>query len=422
MIAYQTFCQLRQAWDEQHLTMAQIARALALHPQTVKKWVGRPRYEQRQAARRASILDAHKPAITRWLAQHPFTATQLWQRLREAGYTGGCSIVRAYVRTVRPPRQPAYLTLTYAPGQCAQIDWGSAGAIPVGGTRRALSFFVFVLCHSRWLYVEFTLGQSQEWFLGCQRRAFEALGAVPLEVMPDNCKTAVLSHRVGEAPVCNPHYLDFARHYGFTVKPCGPRQPQAKGRVENAVGYVKKNFLAGRDLAAPGGLAALNAAARLWLETVANVRQHGETKRPPTAMLAEERAHLRPLPANPYETVLVRTVRVSNRLPRHGRHEPLLGAAPPRVERTHPETVRGPAAAVRRVGPRRRSCALVRAPAGHRAARSRADAPAGPRGGPGAKDPVAVFGPQSPRPGLSRATGRAPVKRRSSSPKDRGAQ
>ena len=187
MIAYQTFCQLRQAWDEQHLTMAQIARALTLHPQTVKKWVGRPRYEQRRALRRPSILDEHKPAITRWLAQHPFTATQLWQRLRAAGYPGGCSIVRDYVRTVRPPRQPAYLTLTYAPGQCAQIDWGSAGAIPVGGTRRALSFFVFVLCHSRWLHVEFTLGQSQEWFLGCQRRACEALGAVPLEMMVDNC-------------------------------------------------------------------------------------------------------------------------------------------------------------------------------------------------------------------------------------------
>ena len=27
MIAYPTFCQLRQAWDEEHLTMAQIARA-----------------------------------------------------------------------------------------------------------------------------------------------------------------------------------------------------------------------------------------------------------------------------------------------------------------------------------------------------------------------------------------------------------
>lgn len=310
MIDYQTFCQLRQAWDAQHLTMAQIARALHLDPQTVKKWVQRPRYERRRAPRRASKLDAYKPAITRWLAQHPFTAVQIWQRLRAEGFTGGGSIVRDYVRTVRPPRAPAYLTLTYAPGQCAQIDWGAAGTIQVGGTRRALSFFVFVLCHSRWLQLEFTLGQSQEWFLGCQRRAFEALGAVPAEVMVDNCRTAVLAHRVGEVPVCNPHYLDFARHYGFTVKPCGPHQPQAKGRVENAVGYVKKNFLAGREL---GDVTTLNAEARIWLETVANVRLHGETKRTPLELLAEERAALRPLPASPYEAALVRTVRVNNR-------------------------------------------------------------------------------------------------------------
>jgi DUF971 family protein len=80
--------------------------------------------------------------------------------------------------------------------------------------------------------------------------------------------------------------------------------------VENAVGYVKKNFLAGRELR---DVTTLNAEARVWLETVANVRRHGETKRTPLELLAEERAALRPLPASPYEAALVRTVRVSNR-------------------------------------------------------------------------------------------------------------
>ncbi|MGH7958476.1 MAG: Mu transposase domain-containing protein, partial [Opitutaceae bacterium] len=83
-----------------------------------------------------------------------------------------------------------------------------------------------------------------------------------------------------------------------------------KGRMENAVGYIKKNLLAGREL---GELAALNAAARLWLDTVANVRLHGATRRTPLDLLAEERAHLRPLPAAPYAAALVRTVRVTNR-------------------------------------------------------------------------------------------------------------
>lgn len=142
MIDYQSFCQLRQAWDEKHLTMAQIARALHLHPQTVKKWVQRPRYEQRRAPRRPSKLDEHKPAITRWLAQHPFTATQIWQRLREQGYTGGCSIVRAYVRTVRPPRHPAYLTLTYAPASARKSTGARAARFRLaarGGRSASLS-------------------------------------------------------------------------------------------------------------------------------------------------------------------------------------------------------------------------------------------------------------------------------------------
>lgn len=50
---------------------------------------------------------------------------------------------------MRPPRQPAFLNLHFAPGQCAQVDWGSAGFLPVGSTRRRLSFFVMVLCYSR---------------------------------------------------------------------------------------------------------------------------------------------------------------------------------------------------------------------------------------------------------------------------------
>ncbi len=83
-----------------------------------------------------------------------------------------------------------------------------------------------------------------------------------------------------------------------------------KGRVENGVGYVKKNFLAGLELT---DLTALNAAARVWLDTVANVRVHGETHRTPMAMFEEERPKLRPLPPYPYDAAAVSTVRVSHR-------------------------------------------------------------------------------------------------------------
>ena len=44
----------------------------------------------------------------------------------KAGYCGGISIVKDYVRTIRPRPRPreAFLTLAFAPGELAQVDWG----------------------------------------------------------------------------------------------------------------------------------------------------------------------------------------------------------------------------------------------------------------------------------------------------------
>ncbi len=310
MIDYQTFQQIRQLHDQEHLSVAQIAQALHLDERTVGKWIDCPTYQPRARAQRPSKLDPYKGMIVRWLATFAFSAQQLLQRLRDNGYTGGYSILKEYVRTVRPPRQSAFLTLQFAPGQCAQVDWGSTGFLSVGHTRRRLSFFILVLCYSRRMYVEFTLAQTQEHFLACHQHAFEYFQAVPVEVMVDNCKTAVLSHPVGAPAVLHPRYLDFARHFGFTVKACGPSKPHEKGRVENAVGYFKKNFLAGLPLSS---LEALNAAARQWLDQVANVRVHGETHQKPQDLFEQERAQLRPLPLHLYDLATVSTVLVSRR-------------------------------------------------------------------------------------------------------------
>ena len=78
---------------------------------------------------------------------------------------------------------------------------------------------------------------------------------------------------------------------------------QSKGRVENGVGYVKKNFLNGLDIPSFG---ALNPAGRLWMETVANVRIHGETHCKPLERFAQEKPLLRPLPARSYDCAVVR--------------------------------------------------------------------------------------------------------------------
>lgn len=309
MMTGELFIRLRQMHDHDQMSLGQISRVLHLNIKTVAKWAQRQRFHARPRVQRPSKLDAHKSLVVRLATEQGLSAVQILRRLREQGYAGGYTILKDYLNVVRPPRHPAFLTLAYAPGECAQVDWGHAGKLSIGTTTRRLSFLVVVLCYSRRLYVEFTLGQAMEHFLGALQRAFEYFGAVPRSVLIDNMKTAVLNHAAGLPPVFHPRFLEFAQHYGFQPKACGIRQPQAKGRVENGVGYVKKNLLNGLELA---GLAALNAATCEWLNTVANVRVHRETREQPVALFAKELAILLPLNPVPCDTAIVKPVRATH--------------------------------------------------------------------------------------------------------------
>lgn len=311
MIDYETFCRIKHLHEQDGLRPAQIAQALSLDPRTVHAWLQSARFRPRQGTRRPSKLDPYKRTIQQLVETHPYTAVQIYQRLREAGYAGGLTILKDYLGTIRPRQRPAFLTLAFAPGECAQVDWGHYGAVNVGRTRRRLSFFVMVLCYSRLLYVEFTVSQTMEHFLACHLNAFDYFGGrVPERIMVDNLKSAVLRRLTGQAPVFNPRYLDFAQTTGFIIVPCNVGAGHEKGRVESGVGYVKKNFLAGLEIP---DFSAVNPAARQWLDTVANARIHGETRERPIERFEAERASLRPLPPNDVDIGSVHTVRASNR-------------------------------------------------------------------------------------------------------------
>ena len=115
----------------------------------------------------------------------------------------------------------------------------------------------------------------------------------------------MLRHPSGEKALFHPRYLDLAAHYGFQPVACNVRKANEKGRVENGVGYVKKNFLNGLELPS---FSAVNPAAVQWRDTVANVRIHGETHRKPIDLFAEEKPRLKPLPLMPYDCAVVRPI------------------------------------------------------------------------------------------------------------------
>ena len=309
MIDYETYCRIKGLHQE-GLRVSQIAAVVGHEERTVLRWLKQEHYRQRKAAPLPSKLDPYKPQIARWLETHPYSCVQLLQRLRELGYQGGISILKDYVRKIRPRKIKAFLTLSFAPGECAQVDWGQYGTVTVGSTQRRLSFFVMVLCYSRMMYVEFTVLEAMEHFLACHQHAFEFFGGVPGAIMVDNLKCAVIKRHIGQAPLFNARYRDFANHYGFSIRACGVGKGNEKGRVENAVGYVKKNLLAGLDIP---DLRTVNPAARDWLEQIANVRVHATTRKQPVELFGTDKPAMGRLPAMPYDTATVKTVRANNR-------------------------------------------------------------------------------------------------------------
>jgi transposase len=308
VIDYETFLKIKTYHEQHDLKPSQIADELQLDPRTVEKWIAKKSLTPRATKRRVSKLDPFKHDIVRMLEQHPYSAMQIFQRICQNGFDGGYSIVKGYVRVVRPPKTKPFLKLTFAPGECAQVDWGSYGTVTVGSTQRRLSFFAMVLCYSRMMFVQFTVLQTMEHFLAGHQNAFEYFGAVPGKIMVDNLKSAVLHRFIGKDPVLNPKYLDFANHYGFKIVPCGKGKGNEKGRVENGVGYVKKNFLNGLEIV---DFSHLSPAAGHWLDNIANVRTHGETGQRPVDMFEKERNSLKPLPIKPYDIATILAIRAS---------------------------------------------------------------------------------------------------------------
>ncbi len=130
MIDYATWAAIGDGVAK-HLTAAQLAVSLGLDVKTVRHWIGRP-YAPRQAVRRSSKLDPFKVRIVGWLVAQPLSAQQVYLPLCAAGYAGGVSIVKDYVRRIRPRPRAAILTLAFAPKEMAQVDGGDGGTIAGG--------------------------------------------------------------------------------------------------------------------------------------------------------------------------------------------------------------------------------------------------------------------------------------------------
>lgn len=274
-------------------SIRKIARHLKLARRTVQKFLKRPDAKP-ASRRRTSKLDPYQDTIADLLRQDgEASAVVIAQRLRPLGYSGGITILKDYLRRVRPRRQAAaFVRVEPGPGERFEVDWGHFGALDYQGEKRKLYAFTLIDAHSRRLYMEFTHSQRFETFVRCHVHALRFMTGVAREIAYDNLATAVAEHD-GSLVRFHPPFLAFAREYGFYPRACTPGAAWQKGKVERAgIRYIRQNFWPLRTFT---DLVDVNRQARTWLVEVANQRVHSETRERPEARFRPE--HLRPLPA-----------------------------------------------------------------------------------------------------------------------------
>ncbi len=269
-----------------------IARELGVARNTVRRYVrGAP--EARPRPRRGSKLEAYQEQIRRWVREdHLLNCETMLPRLQAQGYTGRISILKDFVRPLRPPaaaaRRPVIRYETKA-GEQLQFDWGEF-VYEQDGHSRKLFGFTAVLSYSRMRFVTFVKRTDAPTLMRCLVAAFEALGGLPKAVLTDRMKTVLLDMETGQ-PHWHPRFQELVGALGISPRVCKSYTPQTKGKVERSVGVVKHDFWPGVRFTE---VEDLNQQAAVWCAQV-NARVHRTTHQRPVDRWAEE--GLRAVPA-----------------------------------------------------------------------------------------------------------------------------
>ena len=293
VINVEDWAEIRRLHRAEGMGVRTIARKLGVARNTVRSALrssGPPSY-QRQA--KGSIVDAVEPEILKLLRDCPdMPATVVAERI---GWDRSIRVLRERVVELRPlfvPPDPCQRT-SYRPGELAQFDlWQPDADIPLGHGQSAKCWVIVgVSGFSRFLGAWMIPSRQAHDVLGGHLKVLHQFAALPRMVVWD--QEGAIGRWRGREMAFSAEFQAFKGTLGIGAQLCQRGDPEAKGLVERANGYLETSFLPGRRF---DDVADFNRQLSGWL-VKANHRIHATTKVRPSEAMAEDRGSMLAFPA-----------------------------------------------------------------------------------------------------------------------------
>ena len=161
------------------LSYVELGRKYHMDPRTAKRYAESPQKpEYTLSEPKPTKMDPYKQIVDEWLEEAPYSALRILEKLREMGFDGGYSIVKAYVSSRKMDlNEKATVRFETMPGKQGQMDWGffEDHLVYEDGKWKKLYCFLMILGYSRMRYIEFVTDMSTNTLIRCHQNAFERL-------------------------------------------------------------------------------------------------------------------------------------------------------------------------------------------------------------------------------------------------------
>jgi transposase len=300
-------------------SVSEVARMTGHSRNTVRKALSQESWEYKEREHQPyPVLEPFLEIIDGWLMadkakprKQRHSGRRIYHRLKaEHGYKGSEPTVRRYVRKAKR-RLGLDVPCAFIPcepdvGQEAEVDWG-AGRVVLFGVTLSVKYFIMRSKYSGKFFMRLYPCERQQAFFDAHLHAFAFFGGVFRVLIYDNLTTAVHQVLRGHERVEQEWFTKFKAYHGFEARFCNPGEGHEKGGVEGTVGFSRRNFLV--PMLEADTLEEMNAD---LLQRCLDYGGHTIAGREATvdALFEQERSHLLPLPAAPFDNVRIASGRV----------------------------------------------------------------------------------------------------------------